>query len=204
MPYPKGKPKSQESKDRASATMRRRWSNPEEREKRISLVMPKRTARENRECPICRLMFIALITKGTKYCSNKCRHIGKRKPMPKCIDCGNDVAARTARFRCRSCYNKWFHGENTWRWNGGVTPKYKSIRMSAAYNQWRTNVFTRDKFQCVLCGNSGKLHADHIKPFSEFPELRLNINNGRTLCIPCHAVIHSDRSYRHLIQLQIK
>ena len=29
-------------------------------------------------------------------------------------------------------------------------------------------------------------HADHIKDFALFPNLRLDINNGRTLCKSCH------------------
>lgn len=39
--------------------------------------------------------------------------------------------------------------------------------------------FMKDGYTVVL-------NADHIKPFAYFPELRLELSNGRTLCVECH------------------
>lgn len=82
-------------------------------------------------------------------------------------------------------------GENSFNWKGGVTPENERIRHSKEYKEWRISVFERDKYSCVNCGDNrgGNLNADHIKPFSLFPELRLDVNNGRTLCIECHKEI---------------
>jgi len=83
-------------------------------------------------------------------------------------------------------------GSGSHLWKGGVTSINKSIRSSLQYKLWRESVFKRDNFTCVWCGSKsgdGKtvaLNADHIKPFSLFPELRFAIDNGRTLCLDCH------------------
>ena len=93
-------------------------------------------------------------------------------------------------------------GEKSYLWKGGITLLRHSIRSLMEYRQWRSDVFTRDNFTCVWCGNneSGNLNADHIKPFGKILEenkIRTleeaiaceefwNINNGRTLCVPCH------------------
>lgn len=79
-------------------------------------------------------------------------------------------------------------GAKAYQWKGGITEKNLIIRKSLEYRLWRTAVFERDNYTCVWCGdNQGhNLNADHIKRFSEFPELRFAIDNGRTLCKPCH------------------
>lgn len=76
-------------------------------------------------------------------------------------------------------------GSNNPRWfDGRRTGAFRSL---TAYRRWRLAVFERDGYRCRNCGQvGGRLQADHIKPFSRFPELRLDVDNGRTLCVPCH------------------
>lgn len=98
------------------------------------------------------------------------------------------LSGRTLSEETREKMSKSRKGEKCHFWKGGVTPIHKAIRMSKEYKEWRKSVFERDNYTCVLCGNnrSGELNADHIKPFYLYPKLRLEINNGRTLCKPCH------------------
>ena len=78
-------------------------------------------------------------------------------------------------------------GEKNHFWKGGITPINLKIRASLEYRLWRESVFKRDNYTCVWCRQrGGNLNADHIKPFSLFPELRFAIDNGRTLCLECH------------------
>lgn len=83
-------------------------------------------------------------------------------------------------------------GEKSHFWKGGVSTQNELDRKTLKYKIWRESVFKRDNYTCVLCGDrSGNghrvdLNADHIKPFAHYPELRFSIENGRTLCVPCH------------------
>lgn len=80
-----------------------------------------------------------------------------------------------------------FKGEKSHFWRGGVSKVNKLIRKSLEYKVWREAVFKRDNYTCTGCHTrGGELHADHIKQFAYFPELRLELSNGRTLCRKCH------------------
>lgn len=97
-------------------------------------------------------------------------------------------------------WKKKYSGENHPNWRGGISGLNLRIRATHKYRLWRFDVFKRDKFTCLICGKNKPLHVDHIKAFSlilkenEIKSLRQaencvelwDINNGRTLCIPCH------------------
>lgn len=81
-------------------------------------------------------------------------------------------------------------GANHFAWKGGISSLQNKLRGSLEYKIWRRAVFERDNYTCIWCKRkkevSGKLNADHIKPFAHYPELRFAIDNGRTLCEECH------------------
>ena len=81
---------------------------------------------------------------------------------------------------------KKMRGKNNGNWNGGSSRVNDLIRKSKKYLNWKSLVFVRDNRTCVWCGSTKNIEADHIKSFSEYPELRFDINNGRTLCHNCH------------------
>ena len=85
-------------------------------------------------------------------------------------------------------------GKGHWNWQGGKTPESIRLRNQLEMKLWRKALFQRDNYTCQMCGIRNKkglgrqvrLEADHIKPFSLFPDLRLTLDNGRTLCKECH------------------
>lgn len=80
------------------------------------------------------------------------------------------------------------------RWRGGLIDDSATIRRSNEYRQWREKVFKRDEYTCAMCGQrGGKLNAHHIKEFAKYPECRLDVSNGITLCEQCHKDVHRRR-----------
>lgn len=137
-------------------------------------------------CKQCGILFVARIwqvkNRGKKYCSTKCYYPNQPSPMA-----GKKHSKETRLKLSKSHEGK--IGEQASNWKGGVTPINKAIRNSFEYEEWRTKVFERDLYTCQLCNEvGGYLQADHIKPFAIYPDLRLELSNGQTLCITCHKV----------------
>ena len=125
-----------------------------------------------------------------------------------CSICAKDFSvfayrSRTAKFCGQKCYgnsriglpapNKGktleaVRGENHWNWKKDRTQVKRQDRHdNPLYKQWRKAVFEKDDFRCMDCGErKGKIEADHIYPWAKFPRLRYFVENGQTLCKPCH------------------
>lgn len=126
--------------------------------KRQFQLLPRR--RVLRPCVVCGKRIRTYISRPKKTCSAAC--LSQRKSLSQ-------------------------RGEKSHLWRGGITKANRLERNSARYGDWRKQVFERDNYTCQSCGErGGKLDADHIKPWALFPESRYDLNNGRTLCRPCH------------------
>ncbi len=63
------------------------------------------------------------------------------------------------------------------------------ITDSAAYKEWRLQVYKRDGYRCKmpLCNSDTRdIAAHHIFPKKTFPDKMFEISNGITLCKKCH------------------
>ena len=78
-------------------------------------------------------------------------------------------------------------GRKPWNKVGdGITSKDKLERHRFRRTMQMT-IFQRDNFTCQICDEyGGKLQVDHIKKWSDYPELRFESSNCRTLCMACH------------------
>jgi len=84
----------------------------------------------------------------------------------------------------------WSNNPNHNHWIDGLgrtrTTERRWDMRTTRYQKFRQSVLERDKYTCVCCGSKEHLHVDHIMPYSQYPELRYEMDNGRVLCHPCH------------------
>jgi len=100
-------------------------------------------------------------------------------------------------------------GSKNPNWKGGTSYWRKKHYNSISYKNWQKKVFKRDDYRCQLCGDTKKgdkiIHAHHIKSFAKYPKLRLDVDNGVTLCNICHSKVHSkDFQLGKIIDIKIE
>lgn len=120
-----------------------------------------------------------------------------RTPMTYICNCGNIEKIRLDNFRqgkrCRECGNEKNRGENNVRYNEELSEEERKERRNyPQYREWRKNVYERDDYTCQKCKvRGGELHAHHLYSYSQYPDKRVCIDNGITLCVDCHTEFHA-------------
>lgn len=142
-------------------------------------------------CQVCNKKFekslysSRLYWKRQKYCSQKCCGIDKLgRPSPRrgCILSSNTKAKISVNLK------------KYWSKVVRIYKNNQSERRSKLYLEWHDKVLKRDNYTCQVCGDHNykgrggaiKFHVHHKETWSTNPELRFDVNNGVTMCIPCH------------------
>lgn len=125
-----------------------------------------------------------------RHCSRECQFL-KAGTEYSCIVCGlvkKVVGKSKPRKYCsKICNGLGFRDSNHPSWNGGSAKEREIAKGRIEYKTWRKSVFIRDNYTCQLCWVRGvPIEADHIKEWANYPLLRYELSNGRTLCKPCH------------------
>lgn len=123
-----------------------------------------------------------------KTCSKVCMGLSNKSRRWSKETIAKMVASnRSGELEVRKKLSEMKKGPKCHLWRGGITPQHRMIRASFESKEWSRQILVRDNYTCQKCGKrGGTLNADHIKPFSLFPELRFDLDNGRTLCEDCH------------------
>ena len=173
----------------------------------------------NKSCKVCGSELIkknGYIQKS--FCSWKCKN--SYKPEGKRVEKTCEVCSTPfwvwlaaskiggGRFCSQSCMGKWNikgdrnpmydsqrFGDKNPNWKGGITNWRKNIYNSKEYKDWSNSVREFWNYTCQICSQRGKgdIHANHIKTFRDYPELRFDLQNGIALCKKCHISLVNHR-----------
>lgn len=168
---------------------------------------------QGQRCPKCKINKIStkqrhsfeyvknfFASKGCELLSET--YQGNKQKLAYRCDCGNKSLITFAKFqagqRCSYCkpikLSEWQIGKKSRNYDHSKTDEERiRDRKYPEYIEWRRKVYARDNYSCQCCGEKGgKLNAHHIESYSKNPHLRTDVNNGVTLCEPCHKRYHAD------------
>lgn len=122
-----------------------------------------------------------------------------QQPLNYICSCGRESRTSLGNFRkgvrCMECGLDKLRGENNYNWNPN---KEHNPRATVEYREWRNAVLKRDEYICQKCGEMHwAMTAHHVINFTEEPDLRYDVDNGISLCRPCHTKFHTQYGFEN-------
>jgi hypothetical protein len=141
---------------------------------------------------------------GCELLSNE--YVNMDLPLEYKCSCGNITTGYLSAIRKGiKCGCQRPRGEDSPNWNPNKTQKERELgRKIPGYKEWIMAVYERDNYTCKKCGEyGGNLNAHHIEGYADNKELRIELNNGITLCSKCHKKFHSIYGLRGFNKLNL-
>lgn len=152
-------------------------------------------------CEVCGVEYETTPSDKGRYCSKACWSVRKPPKERECNYCHEIYLTRDIKssYCSRQCVIKDKKEKKRPRIIGDEsTTKLRHI-LGVDLVEWRMSVYKRDNYTCQKCGKKGNIQAHHIIPLVVDKSLALDINNGITLCIPCH-----QKEHNHVIRVKTK
>jgi predicted DNA-binding antitoxin AbrB/MazE fold protein/ribosomal protein L32 len=179
-----GRKQSEETKQKIGEASKKNWRNPDYRKKIIRWGVNNPFYGEKHSEETKNKISESKLKNPTRYWLGK--KLSKEHRLK--VSLASKGQRRSPKTEFTSERTK---GEKNPNWKGGISSEKEIERKSKQWKEWRTKVYARDKYTCQKCNIKGKiLHPHHIKYRDTNPELKFDVDNGRTLCIPCHRKTH--------------
>lgn len=127
-----------------------------------------------------------------------------------CRNCSGSRYERLSRQNAKFCSNRCrgISKRIDPRLHSSKRKLHSYLRGLIEWRNWREYIFKRDSYRCIDCGGGGYLEPHHIIPIRVDPNKAFDVNNGITLCQPCHKKTYGKelelaKTYFSLIQVQL-
>lgn len=182
--------------------------------RKCSSEAPRESKLISKECLACgkEIKVIPARINTHKYCSLKCSNSHRKRELKvkdiervkNCKNCGREMNWFDDEFRhkpmatwekMKFC-SKQCADEGGLRYQGEEHPNWNPDKTSRTGQQkWVNAVHAKNDYICQHCGADPSkedtyLVAHHIESWAENEELRFDVSNGMTLCVPCHDKVH--------------
>lgn len=106
---------------------------------------------------------------------------------------------------CKKCGYLKITGKNSYLYNPSLSKEQREKRRIAFhFTEWTKNIYKKWNYTCQKCKTWSNPRAHHIFNWNDYPNYRMDINNGIVLCESCHIDFHCQYGKKNNTLIQIE